>query len=132
MVSGTSKAQESNEEKAVNKLLNKPIEKAACGNSASGFRVEAAGLLARAGDWQWGSLWNWRGGKSVLKLSLIARLPSWVDHVNTVATEAERKKMKRCIERSSPLGREEWVESPARRLNLESTLRPRGRPRKLA
>ena len=32
-------------------------------------------------------------------------------------------------QRGRPLGDEEWVESIARRLNLESTMRPRGRPR---
>ena len=33
------------------------------------------------------------------------------------------------VKRGSPFGNETWVESTARRLDLESTLRPRGRPR---
>ena len=73
-------------------------------------------------------------GKSVVKLSPwpIARFPGWVDRVNSALSEAEENKMKRSIHRGSPLGTERWVESIARRLNLESTLRPRRRPKKLA
>jgi len=51
----------------------------------------AAGLVARAEQWRWGSLWNWCGGKSAVKLSPwpIGRLPGWVDRVNAVLSEAE-------------------------------------------
>jgi putative transposase len=94
----------------------------------------AAGLVTRAEDWRWGSLWNWRGGKSMVKLSPwpVARLPGWVDRVNSPLSEAEEDKMKRSVHRGRPLGTERWVESIARRLNLGSTLRPRGRPKKFA
>ena len=93
----------------------------------------AARLVARAELWQWGSLWNWLGGKSAVKLSPwpVARLPGWGKRVNSVLTDTEAKKIKQSIHRSSPLGTDSWTKSIARRLNLESTLRPRGRPRKL-
>ena len=91
----------------------------------------AAGLVARAERWRWGSLWNWRGGKSVVELSPwpLARSSGWVNRVNAVLSEAEQKQMQRSIHRGSPFGTAAWIESMARRLNLESTLRPRGRPK---
>jgi putative transposase len=94
----------------------------------------AAGLVALAEDWRWGSLWNWTGGKSRLKLTPwpVPRLSDWPLQVNTPLTEAEQKQVHRSLDRSCPLGSEGWVESVARRLKLESTLRPRGRPRRFA
>lgn len=93
-----------------------------------------AGLVAKAEDWQWGSLWNWCGGKSAVKLSAwpTARATGWVDRVNAVLSEADKKKVRHSIERSRPLGTNEWLESIARRLHLDSTLRPRGRPKKFS
>jgi putative transposase len=49
--------------------------------------------------------------------------------VNEPLGEKELEAVRRCAQRGSPLGEETWVESIARRLNLESTLRPKGRPR---
>ena len=37
--------------------------------------------------------------------------------------------MRRCLRRGSPLGDESWVRTTARRLVLESTLHPHGRPK---
>lgn len=42
-------------------------------------------------------------------------------------TQVELDAVRLCAQRGSPLGDANWVESTARRLNLESTLRPRGR-----
>ena len=38
--------------------------------------------------------------------------------------------MRRCVQRSQPLGTASWVKTTARILGLESMLRARGRPRK--
>ena len=92
----------------------------------------AADLVSRAEDWLWGSLWNWCGGSSAIKLTTwpMPRLPGWVERVNEALGEKEEQDLQRCIRRGSPYGNEAWVETTARRLNLESTLRARGRPRK--
>jgi putative transposase len=94
----------------------------------------AAGLVVRAEDWRWGSLWSWCGGLSIVKLSPwpVPRLPGWVRHVNAALTDAEHKQVRRSLDRSRPFGAEDWVQSLAPRLKLESTLRPRGRPRRFA
>ena len=92
----------------------------------------AAALVVRAEDWRWGSLWNWCGGKSLVKLSPwpTPRLPGWVARVNQELGEKQIQHLQRCIRRGSPFGDPSWIETTARRLNLESTLRSRGRPRK--
>ena len=45
-------------------------------------------------------------------------------------TEKERNSVRRSIRRGRPFGDESWTKAMARQLALESTLRPRGRPRK--
>ncbi len=47
-------------------------------------------------------------------------------------SEQEVEKLRRCIRRGSPFGDDRWVESAARRLHLETTLRPRGRPKRFS
>jgi len=93
-----------------------------------------AGLVVAAEDWQWGSLWRWlqkpEPKPKLLSAWPIARLPNWVERVNQPLTDRELETVRRCAHRGQPLGNESWVESVARRLNLESTLRPRGRPKK--
>ena len=92
-----------------------------------------AGLTRRAEDWQWGSLWRWRSkldsDPKLLSPWPISRSPRWVDRVNEALSERELESVRRSVQRGAPLGDEGWVESIARRLNLESTMRPRGRPR---
>ena len=92
-----------------------------------------AGLARRAEDWRWGSLWRWLQQKEpeppLLSSWPLARLPNWAQRVNTPLSQRELDAVRHCIRRSRPLGETKWVASTARRLGLESTLRPRGRPR---
>ena len=55
---------------------------------------------------------------------------SWLRFVNAAQTEAELDAVRQAIARGSPLGSEAWQRRTARRLGLEYTLRPRGRPKK--
>ncbi len=92
-----------------------------------------AGLVARAEDWRWASLWRpvqkIEPAPKLLSPWPIARLPNWVARVNEPLSEQELDAVRRCVRRGSPLGDASWFETTARRLGLESTLRPRGRPR---
>jgi putative transposase len=99
-----------------------------------------AGLVERAEQWRWGSLW-WTGQKSAgtgspragavpLCSWPIARPRNWVERVNTPLTRAEEQAVLRCIQRSRPYGEPEWQMATVSRLGLESAFRPRGRPRK--
>lgn len=94
-----------------------------------------ANLVRRAQQWRWGSLYRWLRGSAEDRQLLAAwpmpRKPSWTDYVNAPQTVSELAALRQSIQRGSPLGDEAWVERTARRLGLESTLRPQGRPRKL-
>ena len=45
-------------------------------------------------------------------------------------TEAEVAALRCCVNRGRPFGDPKWVTDTAKRLGLESTIRPRGRPKK--
>jgi putative transposase len=92
-----------------------------------------AGLVRRAEDWRWGSLHRRVAGTSEER-ALLAEPPTplgrnWVEHVNEPQSEAEELALQTCIARGKPFGSEQWTKKVARQLSLESTLRPRGRPR---
>ncbi|QDV47326.1 Transposase IS200 like protein [Stieleria neptunia] len=92
-----------------------------------------AKIVKRAEDWRWGSLWRWLAKPAptpnLLSPWPMPRVRGWTDWVNQPLGEEELTQVRRSAHRGSPLGDEAWVESIARRLNLESTMRPRGRPR---
>jgi putative transposase len=60
----------------------------------------------------------------------LPRPRNWIAHVNAPQSEAEVAAVRHSIARGTPLGHENWVRRTAARLGLQSTLRPRGRPRK--
>lgn len=93
-----------------------------------------AGLVKRAEQWRWGSLYRWLRNSAedhrLLSAWPLPRQPQWVDHVNEPLTEAELTAVRRSVQRGNPLGSASWCERAVDRLNLQSTLRPRGRPKK--
>ncbi len=93
-----------------------------------------AELTRRAEDWRWGSLWRRRAvapdGGPTLDAWPIDRPADWVERVNAPLSPAEEEVMPRSIRRGQPLGTDDWRASTAARLGLDSTLRPRGRPKK--
>jgi putative transposase len=94
-----------------------------------------AGLAERAELWRWSSAWA-RGQKPSARPRWLGQpseptLPRrWLAWINEPQTDAELKALRNCIRRSCPFGDEAWASSSAARLNLQSTRRPRGRPKK--
>jgi putative transposase len=93
-----------------------------------------AGLVCRAEDWRWGSLWH-RSRRLGEKVSWLSDWPvpqpiDWTTLVNQAQTEAELTAIRRSVARGQPYGGEAWMRNTAQSLGLESTLRARGRPRK--
>ncbi|HMO16016.1 MAG TPA: hypothetical protein PKA83_17990, partial [Pirellulaceae bacterium] len=92
-----------------------------------------AGLVKRAEAWRWGSLFRWlqrpEPEPKLLTAWPISRSPNWVERVNQALSDTELQAIRTSAQRGSPFGDENWIESTAKRLNLESSLRPRGRPR---
>jgi putative transposase len=92
-----------------------------------------AGLCRRAEQWRWGSLFRWLRGTAEDQRLLSAwpapRQAQWAEHVNEPLTEAELLGVRRSVDRGRPYGSDAWCTNAIQRLQLETTLRPRGRPR---
>jgi len=93
-----------------------------------------ANLVKRAQDWRWSSLWRrLERDKSVSRMLSewpVARPSDWTRRVNRPLTDGELESLRRSVRRGRPYGRDDWTQRMAKRLRLESTLRPPGRPRK--
>ncbi len=93
-----------------------------------------AGLVVRAEEWRWSSLWRRNAGSRERTTWLanwpMSRPPGWVQWVNEAQTSVELDVLRRCVRRGQPYGSEAWMRRTADRLGLEATLRPGGRPRK--
>ena len=92
-----------------------------------------ANLVEKAELWRWSSLWRRQFGTADQRRWLAAwplAVPSqWVRLVNRPETEAMLQTLRRCVNRGQPFGTQSWIDKCVKRLGLESTLRPRGRPR---
>ncbi len=93
-----------------------------------------ANLVRHAENWRWGSLWR-RSQEEAKPTTLLSDWPvppprNWLTYVNRPETLQELEALRRSAQRGSPFGSERWQVRTAKRLSLESTLRPRGRPTK--
>lgn len=91
-----------------------------------------AGIVKRSQEWPWSSLAIRNGKKSDILLSDgPVELPArWNSLVNYRINQGQLESMERCVKRGCPLGENYWAEKTASLLNLQSTRRPRGRPKK--
>jgi putative transposase len=93
-----------------------------------------AGLVERAEDWRWGSLYRRLVGtqeeQALLTASPVALGRQWCDHVNAPQNEAEEAAIRRSLTRGQPFGGDAWTKKVSRQLDLEHTFRPLGRPKK--
>jgi putative transposase len=91
-----------------------------------------AKLADRAEAWPWSSLaWRASGDRPKFLSEWPVACPSnWPALVNAAQTEAELSALRRSVARGTPYGDERWTRRVAKRLGLESSLRPRGRPKK--
>lgn len=90
-----------------------------------------AGIVSSASDWSWSSLAIRLGAESEINLSSgPKRLPNnWPRLVDRAIDQDEIDVIENCIKRGCPYGSKQWVTAKAKELNLESTIRPRGRPK---
>jgi len=89
--------------------------------------------VRKAQNWPWSSLGTPpRNVEHIPKLDLgpVARRTDWLEWVNLPLTEAEREAMQTCINRGQPYGEDKWKLRIAKKLGIESSLRPRGRPQR--
>lgn len=91
-----------------------------------------AKLVARAEDWQWGSL-HWRTQhQQVVRLHEPPDpLPSaWLEFVNQPQTAAELEAIRTSVNRQRPFGAEDWVVQTAGSNELQQSMTSVGRPRR--
>jgi len=91
----------------------------------------AAGLVRRAGQWLWSSFAVRQGYKAAFELSdgPIELPPNWGRLLRENIDWAELDRIKNSINRGAPFGNDPWKQLTAAKLKLESTLRPKGRPK---
>jgi putative transposase len=93
-----------------------------------------AGLVRSARNWKWTSA-AMRALAEPPRWLLpldgwpVAPRRDWAHWVDRPQTAAEEEALAECIRRGRPFGEESWQRRTAKKLGLESTLRPRGRPR---
>jgi REP-associated tyrosine transposase len=91
-----------------------------------------ARLVRQSEAWPWSSLsWRRTGKRPELLCDWPVPCPrNWLAQVNAAQTEGELAALRQRIARGAPFGNDRWAERVAKRLGLESSLRPRGRPKK--
>ena len=93
-----------------------------------------AKMVQRAEDWRWCSLWRRERGspqeRGLLSEWPVARPPRWSALVNSPQSDKEEAELLECLHRGRPFGDHPWQTAAARQMNLQSTFRQRGRPRK--
>jgi putative transposase len=92
-----------------------------------------ARLVAAAADWPYSSLGRDRRAPRPAWLvdGPAPRGRNWAAHVERPQTEAELAALRHSVHRGTPFGSDRWCARTVTSLGLESTLRPRGRPRSL-
>lgn len=90
-----------------------------------------AGLVPRAEDWRWSSLWRRLHNEDVDLLDPwpIPCPPDWLQLLNATTAADELATVRGAIKRGIPLGDPDWIEKTARIVGLRSRLRSRGRPK---
>jgi len=93
-----------------------------------------ANLVQRAQDWRWSSTWRRHRGDEEARRLLspwpMTRPTDWLRRVNRAERRGELEALRRCVQRGQPYGSEPRRLRITAQLGLESTFRPRGRPRK--
>ena len=64
-----------------------------------------------------------------LEPGTVPRGTLWVEGVNAVTADVDLQIIRESVRRDRPSGTSEWTLETAKALNLEYSLRPRGRPR---
>ena len=91
-----------------------------------------ASLVQRAEAWRWSSLVERDcGAPARVALPPLTLPADWSDFVNAAIDERELERIRHSTWKGTPFGSAAWIEQTVRELGLESTVRPRGRPRKI-
>ena len=92
-----------------------------------------AEVVTRAEDWPWSSFVVRQGNRSSFRLNdgPIALPDNWSQLVHDYINGVDMDRLRNSIRRGAPLGQPNWTKETARIMQLESTMSPRGRPKKV-
>ena len=93
-----------------------------------------AGLVAKAEEWPWSSVYVRLYGKAEQK-KMLSPWPTpepsdYVRWLNRPQGREEVEKIRQAIQKNRPYGSEEWVAKTVRQFGLKTSMRNRGRPKK--
>lgn len=90
-----------------------------------------AGVVARAEEWRWGSLWLRERRDRRIRLAEwpLPRPQDWLTHVNSPQTASEIDAVRKSVNRSTPLGNSGWLQEVAKHSGIPGFPVQRGRPR---
>ena len=90
-----------------------------------------AGLVRRAQEWVWSSAraWGRQAAAGLVHDWPVERPRDWLAWVNRAEPGAELQALRSSVNRGTPYGSAGWVLRTAKRLELEASIHPRGRPR---
>jgi putative transposase len=91
-----------------------------------------AGLANSANNWLWSSHREsiHKGGYLLIDEAPVELPREWSKFVNESISEKELEKLRESVSRQSPYGDSLWQVHVSKTFGLESTIRPRGRPKK--
>ena len=91
-----------------------------------------AGLVTRAEEWPWSSLWRrvHHEGTDLLSSWPTPCPENWLEILNAPTAPDELSEIRAAIRRGIPIGDPEWIKTAASTVGLQNHLRRRGRPRK--
>ncbi len=100
-----------------------------------------AEIVEHAGNYRWSSFAAHASGEANELLSVCqlfeelssypaVRQRRWDAYVHQTSDRDELAAIRRSVERSLPFGSDRWVKSLSKKMNLDLTIRPRGRPKK--
>ncbi|QXE92276.1 transposase [Geomonas subterranea] len=91
-----------------------------------------ANLVKSSKNWKWSSHVERLGRqpRNIIDDAPIALPADWTSYVDDPMTANEVERLRRSVNRHTPFGADAWVETVCGELGLESTLHPRGRPKK--
>ena len=112
-----------------------PVERAEAWNLLRLVERNAlsAGVVKKAQDWRWSSLWARQHPEAQshkLLCDALGRTPqAWNRRVNAAVDQQELQKFQMSVQRNRPFGSDRWQVQACRKWGMEHTMRPRGRPR---
>ncbi|MDO8469714.1 MAG: transposase [bacterium] len=96
--------------------------------------AKRAGLVRRAEDWKWSSLYARTQGsearRRILSAWPVAEPENYRVWVNQCESEEETERIRDAIKRSRPYGSKAWVERSVKKFNLQCAIRDPWRPKK--